>query len=115
MSVVPISTGKSREVPRTSRALIKKSLGSLLSHLGLRSRAGTRGARGSASTSSLSIVLGLGSSIVNTVNLFTGNWGALITSCSMQNPLPLGDKTLQSELHSSMPTNLQSAPPAVPR
>ena len=74
VSVVPISTGRSREVPHTSRALIEKSLGSLFSHLGLRSRAETRGIEGSASTSLLSIVLG--SSIVNTVNLFTGNWGA---------------------------------------
>ena len=74
--VVPISTGRSREVPCTSKALIKKSLGSLFSHLGLRSRAVARGLRGCTSTSSLSIVLG--SSIVNTVNLFTGDWGALI-------------------------------------
>ena len=73
VSVVPISTGRSREVPHTSRALIEKSLGSLFSHLGLRNRAETRGIEGSASTSLLSIVLG--SSIVNTVNLFTGNWG----------------------------------------
>ena len=41
-----------------------------------RSRAGVRGVRGGVSTSSLSIVLG--SSIVNTVNLFTGDRGALI-------------------------------------
>ena len=92
MFIVSISTGRSREVPRVSRALIKKSLGSLFSHLGLWSRAETREIEGSASTSSLSIVLG--SSIVNTVNLFTGDWGALIAGCAMQNPLPLGDKTL---------------------
>ena len=76
VSIVPISTSKSKEVPRASKALIERSLGSLLSHLGLRSRAGVRGVRGGVSTSSLSIVLG--SSIVNTVNLFTGDWGALI-------------------------------------
>ena len=114
VSVVLISTGRSKEVPRASKALIERSLGSLLSHLGLRSGVGIRGVRGSASTSSLSIVLG--SSIVNTVNLFTSNQGAHIAGCATQNPLPLsGDKTLQSELHLSMPTNLQSAPPAVPR
>ena len=44
ISVVPISTGKSREVPRASKALIKRSLGSLFSHLGLRS--GDEGDRG---------------------------------------------------------------------
>ena len=114
VSVVPISTGRSKEVPRASKALIERSLGSLLSHLGLQSRAGDRRRSSGASTSSLSIVLG--SSIVNTVNLFTSNWGAHIAGCAMQNPLPLlGDKTLQLELHLSMPTNLQSAPPAVPR
>ena len=75
MSVVPISTGRSREVPCASKILIEKSLGSLFSYLGLWSRAGTRGLRGGAFTSSLSIVSG--SSIVNTVNLFTGNWSAL--------------------------------------
>jgi len=65
--------------------------------------------KGGASTSSLSIVLG--SSIVNTVNLFTGNQGTLIAGHATQNPLsPLGDKTLQLELYLSMPTNLQSAP-----
>ena len=65
---------------------------------------------GGTSTSSLSTVLG--SSIVNTVNLFTGDWGALIAGCAIQNPLPLGDKTLLSELHLSMLTDLQSIPPA---
>jgi len=85
VSVVLISTGRSKEVPRASKALIERSLGSLLSHLGLRSGVGIRGVRGSASTSSLSIVLE--SSIINTVNLFTGNWGALIASRTTQNPL----------------------------
>ena len=114
VSVVLISTGRSKEVPHASKALIEKSLGSLLSHLSLQSGAGGRGRRGGASTSSLSIVLG--SSMVNTVNLFTGNRGAHIASCATQNPLPPpGDKTLQSELHPSMPTNLQSASPAVLR
>ena len=113
VSVVPISTGRSKEVPCVSKALIERSLGSFLFHLGLWSIVGGRGRRGGASTSSLSIVLG--SSIVNTVNLFTGDRGALITSCSMQNPFPSGNKTLQSELHSSMPSNLQSASPTVPR
>ena len=75
VSIVPISTSRSKEVPRASKALIERSLGSLLFHLGLQSRAGTQGIRGGASTSSLSIVLG--SSIVNTVNLFTGNQGAI--------------------------------------
>ena len=108
VSIVPISTGRSKEVSRTSKVLIERSLGSLLSHLGLQSGAGIRGVRGGASTSSLLIVLE--SSIVNTVNLITGNLGALIASCAMQNPLSsLGDKTLQSELHLSIPTNLQSA------
>ena len=110
MSVVPISTGKSREIPCASRALIEKSLGSLLSHLGLWSKAETKGTRGDASTSSLSIVLG--SSIVNTVNLFASNRGALITGYATQNPLPPGDKTLLSELHLSMLITLQSTPPA---
>ena len=73
-----------------------------------------QGVRGGASTGSLSIVLE--SSIVNTVNLFTGNRGALIASRATQNPLPLlGDKTLQSEPRLSMPTDLQSAPPIVPQ
>ena len=35
VSVVPISTGRSKEVSHASKALIEKSLGSLLSHLGL--------------------------------------------------------------------------------
>jgi len=114
MSVVPISTGRSKEVPRVSKALIKRSLGSLLSHLGLRSGVGGRRRRGDASTSSLSIVLG--SSIVNTVNLFTGDRGAYVAGCATQNPLSLlGDKTLQLEPHPSLPTNLQSASLAVPR
>ena len=113
VSVVLISTGRSKEVPCASKALIEKSLGSLLFHLGLWSRAGGRGRTGGTFTSSLSIVLGF--SIVNTVNLFTGDWGTLIAGCSMQNPLPPGDKTLQSELHPSMPTNLQLAPSAVLR
>ena len=112
VSVVPISTGRSKEVPRASKALIDRSLGSLLSHLGLWSGAGIRKVRGGASTSSLSIILE--SSIVNTVNLFTGDWGTLIAGCATQNPLSLlGDKTLQSEPHPSMPTNLQSAPSVV--
>ena len=42
VSVVPISTSRSREVPHTSKALIERSLGSLFSHLGLRSRAEMR-------------------------------------------------------------------------
>ena len=79
VSVVPISTGRSKEVPHTSNVLIERSLGSLFSHLGLWSRAGTRGVRGGVSISSLSIVLG--SSIVNTVNLFTGDRGILIAGC----------------------------------
>ena len=109
MSIVPISTGRSREVPCASRALIEKSLGSLFSYLGLQSRAETRGIEGGVSTSSLSIVLG--SSIVNTVNLFTGDWGALIAGRATQNPLPPEDKTLLSELHFSTPIDLQSTPP----
>ena len=71
VSVVPISTGRRREVPHASNVLITKSLGSLFSHLGLRSGGGTGGSGDGASISSLPIVLG--SSIVNTVNLFTGN------------------------------------------
>ena len=114
MSVVLISTGRSKEVPHASKALIEKSLGSLLSYLGLQSRAGDKRRRGGVSTSSLSIVLGF--SIVNTVNLFTGDRGAHITGRAMQNPLsPLGDKTLQLELYPSMLINLQSAPSAVLR
>ena len=74
--MVLISTGRSREVSCTSKALIERSLGSLFSHLGLQSRAEMRGIGGGASTSSLSIVLG--SSIVNTVNLFTSDQGTLI-------------------------------------
>ena len=35
MSIVPISTGRSKEVPCVSKTLIKRSLGSLFSHLGL--------------------------------------------------------------------------------
>ena len=109
MSIVPIFTGRSREVPHVSKALIKRSLGSLFSHLGLQSEAETRGIGEGASTSSLSIVLR--SSIVNTVNLFTGDRGALIAGCATQNPFPLGDKPLLSELHLSTPTDLQSIPP----
>ena len=112
VSVVPISTSRSREVSHASKALIERSLGSLFSHLGLQSRAEMREIRRGTSTSSLSIVLGF--SIVNTVNLFTGDWGALITGCTMQNPLLLGDKTLLSELHLSTPTDLQSIPPTAP-
>ena len=93
VSIVQISTGRSKKVPHASKALIERSLGSLLSHLDLRSGAGIRGMRGGASASSLSIVLE--SSIVNTVNLFTGDQGTLIAGRAMQNPLsPPGDKTL---------------------
>ena len=114
VSVVPISTGRGREVPRASKALIARSFGSLFSHLGLRSEAGTGGSGDGVSISSLSIVLG--SSIVNTVNLFTSDRGTLIAGRATQNPLlPLGDKTLQSEPRLSMPANLQTAPPAAPR
>ena len=60
------------------------------------------------SISSLSIVLG--SSIVNTVNLFTGDQGALIASYTTQNPLLPENKFLLLELYFSMPTDLQSAP-----
>ena len=104
ISVVLISTGRSKEVPRASKVLIERSLGSLFSHLGLQSGAEMRGIEGSASTSSLSIVLG--SSIVNTVNLFTSDQGALIAGRATQNPLPPGDKTLPSGLHLSTPTDL---------
>jgi len=107
--MVPTSTSRSREVPRVSKALIEKSLGSFFFYLGLWSGAVARGLRGCASTSSLSIVLG--SFIFNTVNLFTGNQGALIASCVMQNPPLLGDQTPLMELHLSMPTNLQLTPP----
>ena len=57
VSIVPISTGRSREVSCASKVLIEKSLGSLFFHLGLQSRAGTRGLGGGVSSSSLSIVL----------------------------------------------------------
>ena len=90
VSVVPISTGRSREVPFASKVLIERSLGSLFSHLGLQSGAETRGIGGSVSTSSLSIVLG--SSIVNTVNLFTSDQGTLITSrCYTANEFSVED------------------------
>ena len=110
--VVPISTSRSKEVPCASKALIERSLGNLFSHLGLRSRAETRGVGGCASTSSLSIVLG--SSIVNTVNLFTGDQGALIAGRATQNPLPPGGQTLLPEPYPSKPTGLQSTPPIAP-
>jgi len=114
VSIVLISTDRSKEVLYVSKALIERSLGSLLSHLGLWSRAGTRGIEGGASTSSLSIVLRF--SIVDTVNLFTGDRNTLIASHAMQNPpFPLGDKTLQLELHLSRPTNLQPTPPTALR
>ena len=109
MAVVLISTGRSKEVPCVPNALIKRSLGSFFSHLGLRSGARTRGMRGSTSISSLLLVLG--SSIVNTVNLFTGDQGALIAGCPMQNPLFLEGKFLLPGLHLSMPTDPPSAPP----
>ena len=110
--VVLISTGRSREVPRTSKVLIKRSLGILFSHLGLQSGVEMREIGGGTSTSSLSIVLG--SSIVNTVNLFTSDQGALIAGHATQNPLPPGDKTLLSGLHLSILTDLQSTPPTAP-
>ena len=113
MSIVPISTGRSKKVLYMSNALIERSLGSLFSHLGLWSRARTRGVRDGASISSLSIVLG--SSIVNTVNLFTGDRGTLIAGRPTQNPLLLEGKFLLLGLHLSMPTNPPSAPPIAPR
>ena len=69
--------------------------------------------RSGASTSSLSIVLV--SSIVNIVNLFTGDQGTLIASHITQNPSLPGDKTPLTKLHLSMPTNLQLTSPAVPK
>ena len=113
MSIVPISTGRSKEVLYISNVLIERSLGSFFSHLGLRSEAGTRGVRGGVSISLLSIVLG--SSIVNTVNLFTGDWDALIAGCPTQNPLLLEGKFLLLGLYLSMPTDPLSAPPIAPR
>jgi len=113
VSVVPISTGRSKEVPHASNALIERSLGSLFSHLGLQSEARTRGVRGGASISSLSIVLGF--SIVNTVNLFTDDQGTLIAGRPMQNPLLLEGRFLLLELHLSMPTDPPSAPSVTPR
>ena len=109
MSVVLIFTGRSKEVLHAFNVLIERSLGSLFSHLGLWSGAGTRGVRGSVSISSLSIVLG--SFIVNTVNLFTGDQGILIAGRATQNPLLPENKFFLLELHLSMLTNLQSAPP----
>jgi len=55
--VVPIATGRSREVLHTSKVLIEKSLGSLFSYLGLRSRARTMSQTsfGHISTNSLTI------------------------------------------------------------
>ena len=88
----------------------QKELGQSFLPLGSAEQSQDERDRGGASTSSLSIVLG--SSIVNTVNLFTSDWGALITSRATQNPLSLGDKTLLLELHLSTPTDLQSTPPA---
>jgi len=96
MFVVPISTGRSKKVPRASKALIERSLGNLFSHLGWWSGVEIKGVGGGASTSLLSIVLG--SSIVNTVNLFTGNRGALIAGRATQNPPPPGGQTLLLEL-----------------
>ena len=104
MSIVPISTGRSREVSHVSKVLIERSLDSLFSYLGLQSGAKRRGIGGGVFTSSLSIISG--SSIVNTVNLFTSDWGALIAGRAMQNPFPLEGKTLSSELHLSMPIDL---------
>ena len=109
MAVVLISTGRSKEVLHASNALIERSLGSLFSYLGLRNGARTRGVRGGASISSLSIVLG--SSIVNTVNLFTSDQDTLIAGCPMQNSLLPEGKFLLLELHLSMPTDSSSAPP----
>ena len=65
------------------------------------------------SISSLSIVFG--SSIVNTVNLFTGDWGTLIAGHPTQNPLLPEGKFLLPGLHLSMPTDPPSAPPVAPR
>ena len=96
-----------------SKVLIEKSLGSLFSHLGLRSGAGTKELGSNVFISSLLIILE--SSIVNTVNLFTGDWGALITGHVTQNPPLPGDKTPLTELHLSIPTDLQSTPLTVPR
>jgi len=93
VSVVPISTGRSKEVPHASKTLIERSLDSLFSHLGIWSGVGTKGIGDSAFISLLSIVLG--SSIVNTVNLFTGDRGTHIAGHVMQNPSPPpGDETL---------------------
>jgi len=58
MAVVLISTSRSKEVLHAFNVLIERSLGSLFSYLDLRSGARTRGVRGGASISSLSIVLG---------------------------------------------------------
>ena len=69
--------------------------------------------RGGASISSLSIVLG--SSIVNTVNLFTGDRGALIAGRPIQNPLLPEGKFLLLGLHLSMPTDPPSVPPVALR
>ena len=113
MSVVPISTSRSKKVLRASNVLIERSLGSLFSYLGLQSRARTRGMKGSTSISSLSIILG--SSIVNTVNLFTGDRSVLIASRPTQNPLLLKGKFLLLGLHLSMLTDPPSAPPVAPR
>ena len=63
----------------------REELGQPLLPLGFTERSRDWRVGGGASVSSLSIVLG--SSIVNTVNLFTSDRGALVAGHAMQNPL----------------------------
>jgi len=95
VSVVPISIGRMIDVPRASRVLAESCLGSLFSHLGLRSKAvltGGEGEKGGMSIGSQTSVLT--SSTSNTANLLTsGDQGALFAGRVKQNP-PLGKSQL---------------------
>jgi len=108
VSVVPISMGRTIDVPQASRVLAESHLGSLFSHLGLRGRGVLTREEGEIGGASIgSRISVLTSSTSNTANLLTsGDWGALFVSRAKQNP-PLGRSQLPLLLlHLSRPSNL---------
>jgi len=113
VSVVPISIGRTIDVPQASRMLAECRLGSFFSHLGLWGRAvlaGAEGERGGASIGSrISVLTSFTSNIANL--LTSSNQSALFTSRAKQNP-PLGRSQLPLLLlHLSRPSNLRSILP----
>ena len=117
VSVVPISIGRTIDIPRASRVLAESCLGSFFSHLGLQGRAVlTRAERERGGASIGSQISVLTSSTSNTANLLTSsNQGALFAGHAKQNPPPGRSQLPLLLLHLSRPSNLRSILSVAPR